>query len=136
MSSPRYDWWGYVKGMIRRYPTLCEEYADIKSQSITVSYEASGGHSSNVGRAVESIAIKELPATKEREYWAVTKAIELTRKMPNGHSRLRMIDLVYWKKSHTLMGAAHASYLSEISARRYHAEFIRLVASYYGLMDT
>lgn len=20
MSNPRYDWWGYVKGMIRRYP--------------------------------------------------------------------------------------------------------------------
>lgn len=25
MSRPRYDWWAYVKGMIRRYPSLCAE---------------------------------------------------------------------------------------------------------------
>lgn len=28
MSKPRYDWWPYVKGMVRRYPALCREYAD------------------------------------------------------------------------------------------------------------
>lgn len=26
MSRPRYDWWPYVKGMIRRYPALAEQY--------------------------------------------------------------------------------------------------------------
>lgn len=26
MSKPRYDWWSYVKGMIRRYPELRRRY--------------------------------------------------------------------------------------------------------------
>lgn len=38
MSKPRYDWWGYVKGMIRRYPSLCAEYAEQETQSIDVKY--------------------------------------------------------------------------------------------------
>lgn len=25
MSRPHYGWWGYVKDIIRRYPTLCEQ---------------------------------------------------------------------------------------------------------------
>lgn len=25
MSKPRYDWWGYAKAIIRRYPTLRAE---------------------------------------------------------------------------------------------------------------
>lgn len=134
MSSPRYDWWGYVKGMVRRYPALCMEHNELLEQSITVNYEAAG-HSSGVSRAVENITIRELPTTRAREYWAVTRAIEKTRRYPNGKDRMKVIDLVYWKQSHTLVGAARASYLSERSARRYHTEFIRLVASYYGLMD-
>ena len=58
MSSPRYDWWPYVKGMIRRYPDLCEEYADLHSQSITANYSGMprGG---GVGRIIESLAVRE-----------------------------------------------------------------------------
>ena len=29
MSTPRYDWWPYVKGMIRRYPELRSRDADL-----------------------------------------------------------------------------------------------------------
>ena len=30
MSSPRYDWWPYVKGMIRRYPELCVRQEELR----------------------------------------------------------------------------------------------------------
>ena len=43
MSRPRYDWWGYVKGMIRRYPALCRQYWDLHSQSVTALYGPQGG---------------------------------------------------------------------------------------------
>ncbi len=33
MSKPRYGWWGYVKNMIRRYPSLKMEYEYLHSQS-------------------------------------------------------------------------------------------------------
>lgn len=134
MSNPRYDWWGYVKGMIRRYPMLCLERNENLEQKITVNYDAVG-YSTKISRAIEDIVIKELLTTREREYWAVTKAIEMTKKLPNGKSRIKVIDLVYWKQSHTLAGAAKAVCFSERSARRFHTEFIRAVASCYGLLD-
>ena len=30
MSTPRYDWWPYVKGMIRRYPELCARQEELR----------------------------------------------------------------------------------------------------------
>ena len=38
MSRPRYDWWPYVKGMIRRYPALRAQYTDLHSPGVTAGY--------------------------------------------------------------------------------------------------
>ena len=74
MSRPRYDWWGYVKGMIRRYPALCRQYWDLHSQSMTALYGPQGGAGDDA-RKTERLAIRELPATKQREYEAVRLAV-------------------------------------------------------------
>lgn len=100
MSCPRYDWWGYVKGMIRRYPTQ---------------HEASGN--------------------RAREKEAVQSAIEQTRQCADGEAQLQLIDLVFWRRTHTLSGAAMVIPCSERTARRWHTEFIRRVARNYGLLD-
>ena len=95
MSRPRYDWWSYVKGMIRRYPTLKEQYADLHSQSMTANYSGmprSGG----VSRGTETVAVRELPGTKQREYEAVRRAIEQTERYPTGADRIKVIKLVFW----------------------------------------
>lgn len=134
MSKPRYDWWPYVKGMIRRYPALKEEYADLHSPSMVADYSGmprGGGE----GRSLEGVALRELPSTRQREYEAVRRAIETTGRYRNGRERLKVIDLVLWKRSHTVEGAAMAIPCSPATAWRWHAEFIRLVASNFGLMD-
>ena len=134
MSRPRYDWWPYVKGMIRRYPSLKREYEDLHNQPVTQSYSGmpnSGGD----GRGLERIAIRELPSTKQREYEAVRRAIETTQKIENGRDRLRLIDLVLWRKKYTLRGAAYKVPCGEATAKRWHIDFIKLVAFYYGLLD-
>lgn len=133
LSKPRYDWWPYVKGMIHRYPVLREEYMDLHSASMTASY--SGMPRGGSGRSLESVAIRELPSTKQREYEAVRRAIEATERYKNGRDRLYVIQLVLWKRSHTLDGAALMVPCSIATAKRYHGEFICMVASYYGLMD-
>lgn len=134
MSKPRYDWWPYVKGMIRRYPALKAEYADLHSTSMTADYsgmpQGSGGD-----RVLESVALRELPSTRQREYEAVRRAIEVTERYANGRDRLAVIQLVLWDKSHTLAGAALMVPCSEVTAWRWHGEFIRLVAKNYGLLD-
>lgn len=87
MSKPRYDWWGYVKSMIRRYPN----------------------------------------AVNENEKEAIERAINLTRDMDHGEERLRVIDLVFWKGTHKIPGAAMKIHYSERMAAQWHGDFIRLV---------
>ena len=62
------------------------------------------------------------------EYDAVRAAIEQTGRMSNGHDRMRVIELVYWKKTCALKYAGlHVRY-SEDTAQNWHADFIRAVA--------
>lgn len=134
LSKPRYDWWPYVKGMIRRYPALKEQYEDLHSQSVTASYSGMprGGGG---GRALESLAVRELPSTQQREFEAVRRAIKTTERYYNGADRLKVIRLVLWDRSHTLEGAAQVVPCSYMTARRYHCDFIIHVAKNYGLLD-
>ena len=134
MSKPRYDWWGYVKGMIRRYPQLKEEYADLHRQATTASYSGMPG-GGGVGRAVEQVALRELPSTRQREYEAVRLAIEATKHLKYREDMLKIVDLVFWKRTHTLEGAALMIPCHYNTAQKYHSEFILLVAGAYGLLD-
>lgn len=102
MSNPRYDWWGYIKAIIRRYPSSNDP-------------------------VMSMIRIKEKNAVRE--------AIEATKDMKDGTDRLKIIDMVFWKKTHTLSGAAMRIPCSERTARRWHTEFIKEVAKNFGLID-
>lgn len=102
MSKPRYNWWGYVKAIIRRYDP-CQN--------------------------------TELHGVALRENNAVRGAVEETMGFADGDSRLRMVRLVFWDKTHTIEGAALAVNCSDRTARRWHTEFIRCVAKHYGLLD-
>ena len=135
MSKPRYKWWGYIKNIIRAYPELKREYEALHEQSVTANMSGMPGGGNGVSRGTEDIAIRELPYTKLREYEAVRRAIEYTRHFKNGEERLKIIDLMYWKKSHTLAGAALQVGYGYDRARQIHQEFVVAVATYYGLMD-
>lgn len=134
MSKPRYKWWGYIRNVIRSYPELKREYDALHQQSVTANLSGMPG-SGSVSRGTENIATRELPPTKQKEYDAVQQAIELTRRMPNGDLRLKIIDLVYWKRTHTVEGAAMVAGYSTDWGKLLHGDFIRLVAKNYGLMD-
>lgn len=135
MSRTRYGWWAYVKDMIRRYPALSQEYADLHMQSITADYSGMPHGSGGETRTVENLAMRELPHNAQREYEAVRAAIARTKVLSNGTDRLKIIDLVFWRRSHTLEGAAASIPVSYRQAQRYHAEFILLVAQKFGFLD-
>lgn len=134
MSKPRYPWWGYIRNVIRAYPARKREYEQLHEQSVTANMTGMPG-GGDVSRGTEDIAIRELPYTRQREYEAVKRAIDATWRLYNGRERLKIIELVYWKKSHTLDGAALAVGYGYDRARQLHGEFVRLVAENYGLMD-
>ena len=69
------------------------------------------------------------------ERMAVQRAIDQTMKLDNGQDRLRVVDLVFFKQTHTLEGAALMVPCSYDTAQKYHAQFIKLVAKNYGLLN-
>lgn len=134
MSKARYDWWSYVKGMIRRYPQLCQEYEALHTTAVTTACmglpRAAGD-----GRGLERAAIRELPTNRQREYEAVRRAIAYTQQQDNGQERLKIIRLVLWQGTRNLEGAAMEVPCAGITAKRWHGEFILTVAKFYGLLD-
>lgn len=131
MSSPRYGWWQYAKYMIRIYPELKQELELLQAQKVTAgSMEVRG--SNTASRTTETAALKQLSPAKQRQYDAVSKAIEITKRSRNGDIKLNVIDLVFWKASHKIDGAAMRLYIGETTAKRYHCDFIRLVGYCYG----
>lgn len=134
MSKPRYGWWPYVKNMIYSYPSLCTLHQQALTQQITPTYSGLSGGSEG-SRKTEQTVVRASTQTAAREYEAVHLAIQETRQLPGGAERLQLIRLVYWKRSHTLTGAALAVHVSFPTAKRWHGEFIRRVARNYGLLD-
>jgi hypothetical protein len=103
MSKPRYRWWGYVKSVIRAYPSLVKELAALRQQTTTASYALVSGHS-GTKRPVEQVAMKLLPPQNQRELEAVKASVQETSRLPDGEERVRLISLVFWRQSHTLQG--------------------------------
>ncbi len=135
MSKPRYHWWAYAKAMVRLYPELKLEYDALHAQRVTGDFARLPGGKGGVSRSTEVSALRQLPPARQREYDAVTKAIEQTKRMRTGAERLAVVDMVLWKGSYNVDGAALQLYISESTARRYHSDFIRLVGFCYGLED-
>lgn len=134
MSKPRYIWWGYVKGMVRIYPVLRQRKADMQAPRITVTY---GGqpHGSGISNPTQAAALRQLRQNDERDISAVECAIADTLRLRDGAERMKIIELVYWRRTHTLEGAAQTIPCSIATAWRWHGDFIRQVAVHRGLMD-
>lgn len=134
MSKPRYNWWGHAKNLIRDYPELKQQYDDLHRQKVTQNYSGMPGGSGS-GRTTEDIATRELPKCKQREYDAVSMAIDSTRRLPYGNDCLKMIELVYWKQTHTLAGAALVLNIHPQTGKNWNGDFIRRVGRNMGWLD-
>lgn len=133
MSTPRYDWWPYVKGMIRRYPDLCLKEAALHDTAITANISGMPGSGKRTDKTADA-ALRTLPEVNRRELEAVRAAIRATEKLPNGTKRLELIKFVLWKRSHTIFGASLRLGISERTAKQWHGDFIRETAKNFGLI--
>lgn len=131
--ATQYDWWGYAKGMIRRYPKLVAEYNDLHDTPITAQITGLP-HSSRVAKPVEDAAMRTMPGVHMRELEAVEHAIKDTMAKKDGAERLKIIRLEFWDRTHTLSGAATEAHVSYDTAKNWHREFIRRVAQNFGLL--
>lgn len=120
-----------MKNIIREYPNYCRELESIREQKIIANYSATA-HGSGVSKPVEKLALRELPKVEQKRYKAVVGAIRKTKRLKDGEERLRLIEMVFWKKTHTLQGAAMVCNVSYGTAKRWHKEFIISTALCYG----
>ena len=120
--------------MARNYPILCRELEEKQSISTTANYSA-GPRGSGEARGTESAAIRQLSPVKMREYEAVRKAVEDSSSVPgNGHLRVNLVEMVYFKRTHTLEGVCQVLHISYGTAKNYNHDFLCCVAKNFGLL--
>ena len=83
-------------------------------------------------------ALRQYPKAKARGdtriMWAVETALEMQREYYNAAARLRMVDLVHFRRTHTLEGAAVETGYSPETVKRWNTEILSAV--YVGLLKT
>lgn len=67
---------------------------------------------------------------------AVEYAIDRVRQLPNGETTVHIFEMVYYNATHRLYGAAMVEHISEPTAWRYNAYFIRLIGIRMGYIPT
>lgn len=133
MSKPRERWWGYARNMIRAYPALKKALAELHTQSMVANMNGMprGG---GAGRIIESVALRQLPEDDQKDFDAVSRAIEETELMADGRLHVDLISMVYWSRRNLrLKDAAMKLNISEQTAKLWHRDFVRLVGKHRGL---
>ncbi|MCC8076251.1 MAG: hypothetical protein LIO95_10010 [Clostridiales bacterium] len=134
MSKPRKLWWGYVKAVVRAYPELQAQLNELRQPSTGGRSDSQPG-AKGASRTTENIATRTLPPMDMKHLEAVEKAVKWTEKLPTGPERLKIIELVYWKQSHTLSGAAQAVGYSYQHTLFLNRQFFYMVAENLGLEE-
>lgn len=126
----REPWWGYVKSIIREYPALKNKRDTPWLPKVSSKAGGTAIISGMISSPVERCVIHDLPPKQQRRLDAVEAAIQETkiRHPDNWQQRLKVVDLIYWKQSKTVVGAAMEIPCHQNTAGMWQAEFIRLVA--------
>ena len=135
MSKPKDDWFKNAVWTVRNYPARKEEYEELHTQSVCsdVTGLPKGG---GVSRTVENIAIREMAPMKQQEYDAVTRAIEVTKLLPNGDKRMELIARMYWSgKKLAIKDVIPKVHVAQATGDRWHGAFIRLVGEFMGYIN-
>lgn len=134
MGKPKDDWFNSAVWVVRNYPNRKKEYEELHTQSVCS--DASGmPKSSDVSRTIENIALREMPPMKQLEYDAVTRAIAVTKLLPDGDKRVEMIEKMYWKgRKLNIDDVTYSVGIAEATGKRWHGTFIRQVGEFMGYL--
>ncbi len=132
MSKYRYWWWPNVQRALRTYPYLKALQQAAPDVVVTPSYSGMP-HGGGDPRPTERSATHRRLSQREEEFVrAVDAALCEVSRWPDGQALIRLIELVDFKRTHTIGGAAYRLHLSERTARRKHWRFVALVGEYCG----
>ena len=86
------------------------------------------GYMKFIVRKYGSLKDKPTEGLERREMEAVRRACERTLRLRDGRTRMDLIEIVFWKRSHNLQGAAMKIGVSDRTALRWHGDFIKAVS--------
>lgn len=133
MSKPRDNWRPYVINVLRDYYQYRKIMQAAQTQKITAQYNKGRG-GQGASRTTETAALRTgLTRQQEKELDAVEHALRATRHMPDGKLRVKVVDMVYMRGTHTIDGAALRVHVSYSTAWRWSDTFIRTVGDKLGL---
>ena len=126
MSKYRHWWRPNVERALRVYPYLKAAKQAAQEQSITPSYTGMprGG---GISRTTENAATRHFSAQEEKILDAVDRAIAEVSKHRDGQEVLRIVEMVDFKRSHTLEVAAMALFMHRVTASDKRTRFVDLV---------
>ena len=136
MGKAKEPYWTYVKTIIKEYLDLKKKLAIPLEQRVTSFIGLDGGKNGLISDPTQACVIHDLPPREQRKLEAIEGAIQKTKKQhpEDAELRLKVISLVYWKKSHTIEGAAMKVPCHRNVAGNWQGEFIRLVADELDLV--
>ena len=135
MSKPRYDWWGFVRKTMVRYPDL-KYYYNCLQADIPTSTVGKVGRNSRIKRPTENSASgrRVLTSDEQRQVEAVDKAISNALSRPQGSLHVQLMELVFWDSTHTLRGAGMKIGIEYSTAKTWQQAFLRDVARGLGVL--
>ena len=132
MSKPKDDWFKSAVWVVRNYPARKEEYEQLHAP-LTGSTTSGMPKAADVSRTIENIALRTMAPMKQLEYDAVTRAIEVTKLLPDGDRRVDLIARMYWRgKKLNIDDVTYPVGVAEATGKRWHVAFIRLVGEFLG----
>ena len=90
------------------------------------------GYAKAMARAYPGRVGQELDGTALAEFQAVEAAIEATRRREDGEARMQLVEMVLFRQSYKVPGAAMQIPCSERTALRWHGDFIREIAAHFS----
>ena len=126
------NWRSYAINAMRDYLRYKRIRKEAQSQKITAQFNKGRG-GSGVSRTTESAALRSgLTRQQEREFEAVDRALRCARHLPDGKLRVKVVEMVYLRGTHTIEGAARNVHVSYTTAWRWTDTFIREVGRNLG----
>lgn len=128
MSRRSNSWRRIARQAAYDYPGLRAQLRDLQSMSVTPSLSGmpmgGGDH-----RSTEDAALRQLPPEDQCRLDAVEQAVEISEHLTSGLARRKLIDLVYFRRSHTVEGAAMQIPCDVRTAKTWNSDFLLLIWS-------
>lgn len=134
-------WIDKARDVAKEYKRNCQELRQIE-ESLQMSANSSGGSavmSSKISKPVEAAVERKMMQARylylQQAVGAVEEAMESVLRKPQGDLTIKLFNMVYYDRSHTLYGAAQALNLTERTARRYNYFFLKTIAESMGYVN-